>query len=100
MHSLCLYWHSADEDVRLSVAEFLTRANFGLNDGNFEMDFDDGQIRYKLFYHFKDGEFSTNDANYIIVIPEFSIEKYSDGLLAVLFGMKSPKQAFEDSENL
>jgi len=29
------------------VNEFLTRANYGLNIGNFEMDFQDGEIRFK-----------------------------------------------------
>jgi hypothetical protein len=35
------------EDKRLSMADFLTRANYGLKVGNFEMDFSDGEIRYK-----------------------------------------------------
>ncbi|NJL06648.1 MAG: YbjN domain-containing protein [Chloroflexaceae bacterium] len=32
---------------RPAMAEFLTRANYGLVLGNFEMDFEDGEIRYK-----------------------------------------------------
>ena len=35
------------EDKRSEIAEFITPANYGLNHGNFEMDFDDGEIRYK-----------------------------------------------------
>lgn len=31
------------------TAEFLTRANYGLVFGNFEMDMHDGEIRYKTF---------------------------------------------------
>ena len=38
---------NAPETKRLAMAEFLTRANFGLVNGNFEMDFNDGEIRYK-----------------------------------------------------
>ncbi|RME60536.1 hypothetical protein D6779_02000 [Candidatus Parcubacteria bacterium] len=37
----------APEERRQAVAEFLTRANYGLRIGNFEMDFNDGEIRYK-----------------------------------------------------
>lgn len=37
----------AREAQRLAVAEFITRANYGLLIGNFELDFDDGEIRYK-----------------------------------------------------
>jgi hypothetical protein len=38
---------NAPEEKRTAVAELLTRANFGLYLGNFEMDWDDGEIRYK-----------------------------------------------------
>ncbi len=36
-----------DEDKMQDMAEFLHRANYGLNMGNFEFDFRDGEIRYK-----------------------------------------------------
>lgn len=39
------------EERRLEVSEFLTRANYGLADGNFELDFDDGEIRFKSVLH-------------------------------------------------
>jgi hypothetical protein len=35
-------------DRRLPVAEYLTRANYGLVIGNFEMDLDDGEVRFKV----------------------------------------------------
>jgi hypothetical protein len=37
----------APEDKRPILADFLTRANYGLYIGNFEMDFNDGEVRYK-----------------------------------------------------
>ena len=37
----------APEDKRHLVAELLTRANFGMIIGNFEMDFSDGELRFK-----------------------------------------------------
>ena len=36
---------------RVEVSEFLTRANYGLADGNFELDFDDGEVRFKSVLH-------------------------------------------------
>jgi hypothetical protein len=39
------------EERRLHVSEFLTRANYGLADGNFELDFDDGELRFKTVLH-------------------------------------------------
>ncbi|HST05674.1 MAG TPA: YbjN domain-containing protein [Chloroflexia bacterium] len=37
----------APEEKRPILADFLTRANYGLYVGNFEMDYNDGEIRYK-----------------------------------------------------
>src|SRR5438874_9539363 len=37
----------APEDKRPVLADFLTRANYGLYVGNFEMDYNDGEVRYK-----------------------------------------------------
>ena len=36
-----------ESERRLAAAELITRANFGLVIGNFEMDFADGEVRYK-----------------------------------------------------
>ena len=43
--------HRVPEERRREVSEFLTKANYGLADGNFELDFDDGEIRYKTVLH-------------------------------------------------
>jgi hypothetical protein len=37
----------APAERRIAVAEYITRANYGLNVGNFELDYDRGVIRYK-----------------------------------------------------
>lgn len=38
---------TVDPERRAQVAEFLHRANYGLLIGNFELDFRDGEVRYK-----------------------------------------------------
>jgi hypothetical protein len=41
----------ADEDdskMMSNMAEFICRANYGLKMGNFELDFDDGEVRFKV----------------------------------------------------
>jgi hypothetical protein len=43
--------HRVPAERRLEVSEFLTRANHGLADGNFELDFDDGEVRFKSVLH-------------------------------------------------
>ena len=45
----------APTEKRLVVAEYLTRANWVAVVGNFEMDFRDGEIRYKGVVEYADG---------------------------------------------
>ena len=40
---------SVEQEYYNQVAEYLHRANFGMQNGNFEFDYDDGQIAYKTF---------------------------------------------------
>lgn len=42
------------EDRRIAMAEYLTRANYGLLIGNFEMDFADGEVRFKTSVDIED----------------------------------------------
>lgn len=42
-----VYPTKIDESVRPAMAELITRANYGLVLGNFEMDFGDGELRFK-----------------------------------------------------
>jgi len=45
LYSVCPF--RVPEERRSEVSEFLTRANYGLAAGNFELDFADGEVRYK-----------------------------------------------------
>src|SRR5512142_1586506 len=46
------------EDKMDDVAEFITRANYGMIIGNFELDYGDGEIRYKTSVDVEDIEIS------------------------------------------
>src|SRR3954452_20971539 len=46
----------APEAKRPAVAEFITRANYGMMLGNFEMDFADGEVRFKTSIDCEGGE--------------------------------------------
>lgn len=88
---------NADEEVRIPVAEFLTRANYGLFLGCFEMDFCDGEIRYKMNTSLAELREDYCDAmRKALIIPCNMIERYSNGLLAVMFGQKSPVEAVKE----
>ncbi len=87
------------EDKRLEIAEFVTRANYGLRIGNFEMDFNDGEVRYK----------SSLDFEGVVLVPEMirnaiypavqTMDRYMPGLMSVIYGNKTPEEAITDIES-
>lgn len=88
----------ADEGVRDKVAEFITRANYGLTFGNFEMDFNDGEIRYKMTVDCENQIPGYDVLDRMVALPPLMFQRYGDGLLAVMFGFSDPKTAVENSE--
>lgn len=82
-----------------SVLEFLARANYGLVLGNFEIDMDDGEIRYKHCIHAAGLKEDIGPAiEELLFLPCNMIEKYGEGLLAVIYGGQSAKDAIEAIE--
>ena len=88
----------ADENSRLAVAEYLTRANYNMRNGNFELSMADGEIRFKTYLHASDGVVDAEGARLAILMPFLMFDRYGDGLLEVVFGFKSPREAMEDIE--
>ena len=89
----------ADTDVRMAVAEFITRANYGLTFGNFEMDFDDGEVRYKMTVDCENQTPGYDILDRMVVMPALMFQRYGNGLLSVMFGFQSPEEAVKASEN-
>jgi hypothetical protein len=91
---------SADEDSRAPVAEYITRANYGLRAGKFEMDFDDGEILFSLSIDCEDRSSLSEDMvmSTLLGTPYRMLNKYGDGLVAVMYGFKTPADAIEEAE--
>jgi hypothetical protein len=86
------------EERRVAVAEFLTRANYGLRIGNFELDFADGEVRYKSSLDFEGEQLSDNLIRHAIYPAVEVMDKYLPGLLKVGFGGASPAEAIAEIE--
>lgn len=86
---------SADLDHRLAVAEYLTRVNYNMRNGNFELNMEDGEIRFKTYVHVGAGTVDPAAARLAIMLPFLMIDRFGDGLIDVLFGLKTPREAFE-----
>ena len=119
----------APEDKRPILADFLTRANYGLYVGNFEMDFNDGEVRYKTSIDVEGNKSiddepaatpnTTNGASSTptpapasepvelsfalmkrVVYDNVGVmDKYMPGIMAVVYGGASPTEAIAKVES-
>lgn len=81
------------ESKRQLVCEFLTRANYGLIVGNFEQDWDDGEVRYKTSLDVEDSELTPSLLAHIVYANVTAMDRYLPGIIAVLAGSQSPLDA-------
>lgn len=85
---------------RTLVSEFLTRANYGIILGNFEMDFTDGEIRYKTSYAFDDTFPTSKEVFLRNLYTSFNtMDRYLPGIMAVMYANLTPSHAIAQIEN-
>lgn len=91
---------SEDDPCMNTMARFLTRANNGLRNGNFELDLDEGNINFKSFCCCR-GLIAPSDEMVAesIQCPAAMFDKYEAGILGILFKGMSDKEAEEHCEN-
>ncbi|MBQ7221624.1 MAG: hypothetical protein IJS28_11660 [Synergistaceae bacterium] len=88
-----------DADMMSNITEFICRANYGLRNGNFEVDMRDGEIRYKTYVNC-DGLLPSRDiVEASIVIPGLTFKRYAPGLLDVIFKGTSAADAIKQCED-
>ena len=87
------------EDARLAAAEYLTRANYGLRIGNFEMDFSDGEVRYKSSLDFEGATLTPDLIKHAIYPAVQTMDRYLPGLMAVMYGGKPAAEAIDEIES-
>ncbi|MGF1488260.1 MAG: YbjN domain-containing protein, partial [Prochloraceae cyanobacterium] len=85
------------ESKRIAIAEFITRANYNIIIGNFELDFDNGEIRYKTSIDVEGDRLSNSNLESIIYPNLGTIDRYLPGIKAIIerFDNISVKQAIE-----
>ena len=89
----------APDGKRMLMAEFLTRANYGLILGNFELDLDDGEIRYKTSLDAESTELTSDMIRNAVYANVLMMDKYLPGVLSILGGNVPPKQAIDEIES-
>ena len=87
------------EERRSAMAEFITRANYGMIIGNFEMDYSDGEVRYKTSIDFEGSEVTDALCKQVVYANVYTMDRYYGGIMAVAFGGQDAKAAIEAIEN-
>ncbi|MFW5691565.1 MAG: YbjN domain-containing protein, partial [Chloroflexota bacterium] len=78
------------EDRRSAVAEYVTRANYGMIIGNFEMDYEDGEVRYKTSIGIEGAALTPSLARHLVYTNVVVMDRYLPGLLRVIYGEADP----------
>lgn len=94
-----VYADDEDADCMARMSEFITRANYGLRNGNWEMDYDDGEIRYKSYVDAEGITLTTEAVKNSIYCIADMFERYSDGILSIIFGNATAEEAVKKCEN-
>jgi hypothetical protein len=83
---------------RDEVAFFITRANFGLMVGNFELDYSDGEVRYKTSIDLEDVEEYRMLFRNLIYANVLTMDKYLPGLMRVILDGVGGAEAVKEIE--
>jgi hypothetical protein len=78
---------------RMAVAEYITRANYGLPLGNFELDLEDGELNFKNAVQVPEGVISTALLRPYLLNAVETVNYYLPGLQQVLAGSATPAAA-------
>jgi hypothetical protein len=84
---------------RHAVAEFITRANYGMIIGNFEMDYEDGEIRYKTSIDVEGTSLLPALVKQMVYSNVLITDRYLPGLMRIIYGNVSPSAEIERIEN-
>ncbi|MBT9316643.1 type III secretion system chaperone family protein [Leptothoe spongobia] len=84
---------SVFQTKRLQIAELLTRINHGLLVGNFELDFEAGEIFYKTSIDVKGDRLTYALIQNLVYTNVMTMDQYLPGIMAVLEQDTSPEQA-------
>lgn len=86
------------KEKRTQIAEFITRANYGLKYGAFEMDYNEGDVRFHLTMPMSAVRADKMILPTLLIAPPRMLDQYSKGFSEVLMGLKTPEEAIKGCE--
>ena len=86
------------KDKLPQMAEFITRANYGLKYGAFEMDYNDGKVRFHLTFPMTAIRADRLLLPTLLALPPKMLDQYAKGFTEVLMDLNTPEAAVKDCE--
>jgi len=87
------YPQKASSGARRAMAEFLTRANHGLSVGNFELDLDDGAVRFKTSVELADVALTAALLDRLLTVNLSETARHLDAIVGIASGALSANDA-------
>ena len=91
---------SGDKDNLDELTKYLTMVNYGLFNGNFELDVNDGEIRYKTYVNCDELETLPDqiikDSIYVGCV---MMDRYGDGIAALALGFSDAETEINKAEH-
>ena len=87
-----------DEKLRLSVAELITRANYKMVVGKFEMDMSDGEVRYHVAHLIDGSDFTAEIVERIYMTALYTMDRYFPALMQHIHAGYTPEDAVFHAE--
>ena len=86
------------EEKRAVMAEFLTRANYGLPIGAFEMDYRDGEIRFRTSTDLTELRPTKIHIQNTVFPNLMMVDLYYQGIMSIVYSDTTPAQAIAEIE--
>ena len=87
-------WDEPCPEARRPVmAEFVTRANYGMLIGNFELDYIDGEVRYKTSIDLESAQLTQMLIHNLVVASVMTMDRYLPGVIGVARSALDPVSA-------
>lgn len=86
------------EEKTHQAVEFITRANYGMIIGNFELDYDDGEIRYKTSIDVEGASLTHELVKQMVYANVIIMDRYLPGIMRVIYGDAEPIVEIEKIE--
>ena len=87
------------EASRTAMCEALARANYALPVGNFEMDVNDGELRYKSGMDVEGGELVPRMVHNLFIAAVAMCNQYHPAFMRVIYGGATPEEAIAEVES-